>query len=197
MSVEILKKYLPERAVHLCFDLIRKYNVHLKIVSSRRSRYGDYCKFNGVHRITINADQGKYAFLITLIHEMAHLVAYEQFGNYIKPHGREWKSVFKFLMVPFLNETIFPQKLLPIVKSYFADPKASSDTDTMLAVALRQYDEASQYVYLFSLLDGDRFRTKDGRVFIRGKKQIKRYLCQEEATGKWYVFQPHVQVEPI
>ena len=41
---EVLQKYLPEHAVHHCFELIKANHVHLKIVNERQTRHGDYRK---------------------------------------------------------------------------------------------------------------------------------------------------------
>ncbi len=91
----ILSKYVPEGAVGPCLELIRCHKVHLKVVNQRVTRHGDYRILpDGRHRITVNASVNQYRFLITLIHEIAHLVAFEQFGRRIKPHGREWKHSF-------------------------------------------------------------------------------------------------------
>jgi hypothetical protein len=44
----------------------------------RQTRHGDYRKgVNGKHEITVNSNLNKYKFLITLIHEISHLVAFE------------------------------------------------------------------------------------------------------------------------
>ena len=77
-----LQKYLPERAVDLVFELIKTNNVHLKIVNQRQTKHGDYRRMsNGTHVITVNNSLNKYAFLITLVHEIAHLVAFEKYGR--------------------------------------------------------------------------------------------------------------------
>ena len=82
---DILKKYLPERAVSPCLELIQDTQVHLKIVNERVTRHGDYRRMqDGRHQITVNASLNKYRFLITLVHEIAHLVAFEKYGRRIK-----------------------------------------------------------------------------------------------------------------
>src|SRR5690606_27787034 len=102
--ITVLSKYLPENSFEPVFELIKAYHVHLKIVNERTTRHGDYRKNpDGSHQITVNASLNKYRFLITLVHEIAHLVAFQKYGRNIKPHGEEWKHTFKLLMVPFLN----------------------------------------------------------------------------------------------
>ena len=164
---EVLSKYLPEHAVHLCFELIKNNSVHLKIVNERQTRHGDYRRnLNGKHEITVNGSLNKYRFLITLVHEIAHLVAFEKYGRLIKPHGDEWKSTFQRLMVPFIRPEIFPHSVLPLVANHFRNPTASSDTDARLAFALKQFDERKPDVhYIHEVPSGSLFRIKNGRVF--------------------------------
>ncbi|WP_422860868.1 SprT-like domain-containing protein [Flagellimonas sp. S174] len=194
-----LSKYLPERAVEPCFELIKTYEVHLKIVSHRVTRHGDYRKLpNGGHQITVNASLNSYRFLITLVHEIAHLVAFETYGRYIKPHGVEWKQTFQRLMLPFIRPEIFPSQLLPIIANHFKNPKASSSTDARLSIGLKAFDpEERKNQYIFEIPMGSTFRLYNGKLFKKGKKRIKRFECVELNTGKVYLFQPNAEVELI
>ena len=196
---EVLKKYLPERAVLPCFELIQQTQVHLKIVNERVTRHGDYRRMSdGRHQITVNATLNKYRFLITLIHEIAHLVAFEKYGRRIKPHGLEWKHTFQHLMLPFIRPEVFPSKLLPLLAKHFKNPKASSSTDTQLSVALKKYDtQQSDKSYVFELPIDSIFRIYNGKLYRKGNKRIKRYECVEVSTGRMYLFQPNAEVEPI
>lgn len=194
----VLITYLPERAVHPCFELIRLHGVHLKVVSERVTRHGDYRKMpDGGHQITVNATRNKYQFLITLVHEIAHLVAFEKYGKRIKPHGKEWKYTFQSLMLPFIRPEIFPQILLPPLARHFRNPKASSSTDTQLSLALKEYDQDTDKTYVFQIPSGSIFRIYNGKLFKKGAKRIKRYECIEVKTGRLYLFQPNAEVEMI
>lgn len=195
---EVLSKYIPERAVAPAFELIKAYNVHLKIVNQRVTRHGDYRRMpNGQHQITVNAGENKYRFFITLIHEIAHLVAFEKYGRRIKPHGKEWKHTFQHLMLPFIRPEIFPEELLPYLARHFKNPKASSDTDAHLSVALKNYDPPTDKNYIFEIPTGATFRIYNGKIFKKGNKRVKRYECVEITTGKVYLFQPNAEVEQI
>ncbi|MGB6152806.1 MAG: SprT-like domain-containing protein [Pricia sp.] len=192
-----LQKYLPERAVTTCAALIKQNNVHLKIVNERVTRHGDYRRMpNGAHQITVNVNLNKYRFLITLVHEIAHLVAFEKFGRRIKPHGREWKHTFQVMMLPFIRPEIFPAQLLPLLANHFRNPKASSSTDAKLSIALKAFDEGeTDKTYIFQVPSGSAFRIYNGKIFKKGSRRIKRYECVELATGKTYLFQPNAEVE--
>ncbi|MFZ4436430.1 MAG: SprT-like domain-containing protein [Flavobacterium psychrophilum] len=196
---ETLQKYLPEHAVNSVFELIVANGVHLKIVNERVTRHGDYRKgVSGKHEVTVNANLNTYRFLITLIHEIAHLVAFEKYGRFIKPHGDEWKMVFQRLMVPYIRPEIFPQSILPLVANHFKNPTASSDTDARLAFALKQFDERKADIhFMHEVPSGSFFRIKNGRVFQKKGLRVKRYECLEVKTGKLYLFNANAEVEII
>ncbi|NLN25087.1 MAG: sprT domain-containing protein [Bacteroidetes bacterium] len=195
---EILQKYVPQASVIPVFEMIKEYGVYLKIVNERVSRHGDYRRLaTGQHQITVNGSLNPYRFLITLVHEIAHLVAFQKYGTSIKPHGLEWKRTFQHLMIPFLRPEVFPSHLLPILARHFRNPTASSDTDTHLALALKKYDPENDKNYIFEIPEGSLFRLYNGRIFKKGNKKVKRYVCEEVQTGKFYLFKPHAEVELI
>ncbi|MBP1224145.1 SprT-like domain-containing protein [Flavobacterium sp. 1355] len=195
---DTLAKYIPEHAVKPVFELIVANQVHLKIVNERQTRHGDYRRgHTGKHEITVNASLNKYRFLMTLIHEIAHLVAFEKFGRNIKPHGEEWKFTFQRLMVPFIRPEIFPGHLLPLLARHFKNPSASSDTDTTLSLALKQYDKENDKNYVFEIPYGSLFRIKNGKIFKKIAVRTKRFECLEISSGKLYLFNPNAEVELI
>lgn len=195
---DVLKKFLPEHAVEPAFHLIQINGVHLKIVNERKTRHGDYRKHpSGKHQITVNANLNKYRFLITLVHEIAHLVAFKKYGNTIKPHGVEWKYTFQQLMIPFINPAIFPNQLLPLLARHFKNPTASSDTDASLSIALKNYDEGETKTFIFEIPYGTIFAIKGGRVFQKGAQRVKRFECVELKTGNKFLFSPNAEVQIV
>jgi SprT protein len=132
-----LQDYISPKAITQVLKLLEHDHLVVKIKNERKTRHGDYMRLaNGKHQITINSNLNEYRFLITLIHEIAHFEAYNTYGRFIKPHGIEWKKTFQHLMLPFLNPEIFPNHLLPMLAKHFKNPKASSDSDAQLALAL-------------------------------------------------------------
>ena len=126
-------KHIPKQSHYLINQYIKKHPVSFKISSRRYSKHGDYRFYNnGREQISINSNLNPYKFLITLIHEISHLVSYKNYGRNIKPHGMEWKKTYKNLIHPFLNDSIFPKTLLKVLNKHFINPKSSSDSDMII-----------------------------------------------------------------
>jgi SprT protein len=194
----VLKQYIPETAIPRVLELLDYDDLVVKVKNERKTRHGDYMRLpNGKHQITVNSNLNSYRFLITLIHEIAHFEAYKEYGRFIKPHGIEWKNTFQHLMLPFLNPHVFQNDLLPLLAKHFKNPKASSDTDSDLALALKQFDEANDKFYVFEVPLGKTFKLYNGKVFLKGTKRRKRFECVEVKSGKLYLFNPNAEVELI
>ncbi|WP_299225120.1 SprT-like domain-containing protein [uncultured Psychroserpens sp.] len=193
---QTLQAFIPEKAIPQVLELLKYDHLVVKIKQERKTRHGDYRRLpNGKHQITVNSNLNSYRFLITLIHEVSHFEAYKSFGKHIKPHGIEWKRTFQHLMLPFLNPEIFPENLLPLLARHFKNPKASSDSDAQLALALKQFDEPNDKTYIFEVPFGSDFKLYNGKVFKKGNRRVKRFECVELKTGKLYLFNPNAEVE--
>jgi hypothetical protein len=195
---DLLLQYIPEKAVPKVMTLLDHDNLSLTVKRERKTRYGDYKRSsNGQHQITVNSNLNHYRFLVTLVHEIAHFEAFENYGRSIKPHGLEWKRTFQHLMLPFLNPDIFPLELLPLLAHHFKNPRASSDTDTRLAYALKQFDIPNNKKFIFEVPLHTIFETQNGRIFRRGEKQRTRYKCMELSTQSIYLFNANVEVDIV
>ena len=190
--------YIPQAAHAYVSALISPLPVKVSLTRVRRTKHGDYRKMaNGTHLITLNNTENPYRFLITLIHELAHFLAFERYGFHIKPHGKEWKMVYRELMLPLLHPGIFPETLLPFLAQHFKNPKAATDSDFNLVRALHRYDPDPDKTYIFELQEGDCFSLPNGKTFIRGEQRRKRFECIELGTQKRYLVSPHAVVHKI
>ena len=103
-----LQSYLPADTYDTVLQYLHQYKVHLTVARERKSILGDYRHRTHAttHRISVNGNLNSYAFLITLLHELAHLLTFEKFGNRIAPHGREWKHIFGQLLAQFIEHNV-------------------------------------------------------------------------------------------
>ncbi len=195
-----LSAYLPEGSFEPVAAYLTEFKVHLTITRERRSVLGDYRnRLPGKnHRISINGNLNKYSFLITLLHELGHLVAYEKFGNRIQAHGAEWKNEFGKILATFISKKIFPEDIKNELIKSLKNPAASSCAEDALLRILRKYDAHKPGVFLLEELpEKSLFRVKGGRAFTKGKKVRKRFLCKENLSGKLFLFSPVAEVELV
>lgn len=193
---EVLLKYITPVAIPLVEYLINEHKINLKIVNSRQTKHGDFRTFaNGQTQITVNNNLNKHQFLLTLIHEIAHHVTYKKFGR-VQPHGKEWKTVFQHLMLPFLQPEIYPKEILPYLANYLKNPKASTDTDVKLSLALRGFKAETGKSFIFEIPNGSIFRFKN-KHYKRGDKRRTRYECLNLTNKKTYLFNQNAEVELV
>ncbi|MEP7142588.1 MAG: SprT-like domain-containing protein [Ferruginibacter sp.] len=192
-----LKQYLPEGSFDEVSNYLQQYKVQLTITRERKSVLGDYRNSfaDKNHRISVNGNLNPYAFLITLLHEMAHLFTYERFGHRVPAHGPEWKNEYSKVLARFLLKKIFPPDIQKSLLKTLQNPAASSCADTSLLRVLHQYDIKKEGVSLIEALPaGSLFKIKGGREFKKEEKVRKRFKCVEVATGKIYLFSPVYEV---
>jgi SprT protein len=198
--LDYLRRFIPDESAQKAMDYLVQYKVHLTITRERKTVLGDYrhATLHKTHRISVNGSLNQYAFLITLIHELAHLVAFLRFGNRIQAHGREWKNVYGEMLVDFMKLPVFPADIRQSLSVSLHDLPASSCADEPLMRVLRKYDPVREGQLLVEqVAEGKLFDTGEGRIFKKGKKLRKRYQCVEVKTGKLYLFSPVYEVREI
>ena len=193
-----LESFLPPGTYSAVEEYLRLYKIHLTISRHRKSILGDYrhrTHFSN-HRISVNGSLNKYSFLITLLHEIAHLLTFEKFSNKVMAHGNEWKAIYGSLLKQFVENKIFPADIEKELLSSLKNPAASSCAEDDLIRVLRKYDaNTNGYKLVEELPQNSLFKLDDGKIFKKGEKQRKRFKCEEVTTGKIYLFSPVYEVE--
>jgi hypothetical protein len=197
---EIISKYVPAAAVSEVVRWIIHYKIHLKITARRKSILGNYRspRAEEGHRISVNSDLNAFAFLLTFTHEVAHLVTWEKYKNTVKPHGVEWKNAYKHLMQTWRERAIFPHDLQVAIDAYMQDPAASSCSDSRLLRALRLHDEGKSGILHLEEIQPDAiFQIEDGRMFRKGQRLRKNFLCVELQSRRTYKINGMMRVTPV
>ncbi len=197
--LEILQQFLPKPAVGYCHQLWMQHQFSFKVTRQRASKLGDY-RYHFIkrtHTITINCNLNHYSFLITYLHEVAHLVIFKEFEKSVQPHGKEWKNQFKKLIQPLLTEHIFPSDVLNALQNHIEKPKAASCSDPVLQLALRKYDRIPEgQCTLTQVLTGCRFNFR-GKAYVKERINITRAICLDVKSGKRYLIPMMATVEPV
>lgn len=196
VSVNFNTQFSPAVSQHLQ-SVFAAVNAEVRFVQGRATKWGDFRYAPHLPRpiITVNADLNEWAKLLTLLHELAHFIAHDQFGHRIKAHGSEWQEAFRALLIDLLEAHVLPQKLEMPVGRHMSKPRATLAGDPHLRRALREFDDQPA-VYLEELTDGSHFEIR-GRRFIKEQKRRTRYLCSDQTTGKKFLVHGLTEVYPV
>lgn len=196
--VDLFNRFVPEKAAPYCAELYDHFGFEFKIKKARQTKLGDFRYDPGTkkHTITINNDLNPFAFLITYVHEVAHLVTFAEHGRKANPHGKEWKKNFKKVANPILSPEIFPEPVLQSLKNYLKNPKAASCSDPVLFQVLKQYDQNNGKTLLKHLSAGEEFifNSKHYRYL---EKRRTRMVCLEKKSSRKYLINQLAEVKKI
>ena len=190
--------HFPPKVAEYCFNLWDELKFEFVVSKKRDSKLGDF-KFtsNKGFQITVNHNLNPFAFLVTYLHEVAHLITYQRHKNQVNPHGQEWKDAFKELFDPILDPELLPQELVPVLQAYLINPVATSNGFTPLVEALKIYDQNQEpAILLFNLPEGEIFQLKNLQL-KKGKLRRTRYICQDIHNSKLYLVAKNAQVQPF
>ena len=209
-AMRAIHAHLPEGTADYVAELLRGEpfsgaGVEVRSVRARRSKLGDHrspVRGRAVHRITINNDLNPYAFLTTLLHEIAHAVTWERhvrtrkpFSRRVLPHGSQWKSEFGRILAPVVERGALPEDVSGALARYLRDPAAATCSDRGLLIALSRYDSPDPARKLVEeVAVGAAFRVEGGRMFLKGPKLRSRFRCYDAKTGVEYRIHPLCRV---
>jgi hypothetical protein len=200
--IEILSAQVPQNAVAYCVKIWESEPFSFHVLRPRTTKLGDF-RFRAdrkIQTITLNSDLNPFQFLLTYLHEVAHLHVFIQHGKGNPPHGEFWKRKFQELMDPVLTESIFPLDILIPLKKHMKNPAASSTRDLFLMKEMSKYDHQSptkgDEIFLSDLLPGKDFLLL-GRKFKKGETLRTRVLCEEIHSGRKFLVSQLAKVKPI
>lgn len=196
---EAFKKYVPEAFVEMVVEIFLSSQLKFKIVNGRKTKLGDFRA--GIkdekHQITVNGDLNPYSFLITTLHEFAHLNTFNAFQNRVLPHGEEWKNEFRKLLLPIIESGHLPMDIQKALVNSLVSTKASSCSDHNLSRVLHSYDKPKEGIEILERLPKNSNFVLDGRHFVKGPLRRKRFVCQEVKTNRSYLVNALAKVYPI
>jgi SprT protein len=191
---EVLRRHVPASAWPVIENWLRRNPIEVRIAKPRTTKLGDYRSATRTqpHRVSVNSDLNKYAFLVTLVHEFAHYTTYVKTKRWANPHGTFWKNEYHRLMVPFMSRSVFPADVLKALEHHLYDAPASSCTDKDLMRVLRKYDKDPRPM-LEEIPERAVFRFNE-RIFVKGPQLRKRYKCHCLNDRRIYLIDPLAEV---
>ena len=193
----LLARYLPEDLLEYAVELLVKYPVKFKIVKPRKTKLGDFRVGSNLEKpqITVNGNLNQFAFLITTIHEFAHLVTFEKYGRHVAPHGKEWKQTYQELLLPVISSGKLPEELEIALRKSLRNTKASSCTDQQLYRTLLTFDPPKENHVTLERLEKNSTFILNGKLFQKGVLRRTRFLCRELKTNREYLVNALALVE--
>lgn len=187
--MRILSRYMVKEALEWSAEFILAHSVKMKITSVRSTKLGDYRHPFGDkgHQITINHDLNPVAFLVTFVHEAAHLTTWNTYKNRVQPHGPEWQKEFARLILEVINLGAFPQEIVHHFLSKGNSLAASSCSDAELNRLLRKFDPPKGTHLLEELEPNAVFRFGKTDVYRKGEKLRTRFKCLHLEKNRWYL----------
>ena len=203
-----LRSLLPPGTEAYIEGLLGRQPCAVRLARPRRTKLGDHRppgRGHGVHRISINDDLNPYAFLTTLLHEIAHAATWERherdrrrYGRRVRPHGPEWQAEFTGLVRPVVSLGVLPADVTTALARSLARPAAATCSDRQLLLALGRYDRvAPGLVRVEEIACGGWFRLASGEVFRAGRTLRTRRQCFAAKSGAEYRVHGLARVEPV
>lgn len=185
-----LAPFLPAGSLEVIGEWLRVDNLSIKLTSGRGQRLGAYKReASGMQTILLNRNQDPYSFLITLVHEIAHMQARKLYGRHVQPHGLEWKQTYSRLIIKAAAIPSLPADICAMMAEIARSPESRHYGKISVSKVLLKYStKAEPGELLCDIPPGTRFRMPDGKVYIKGEKIRTRYRCKlDGASSVWLI----------
>ena len=203
-TIHRLRPFLPRGTEALIAGLLERQAVDVRLSRPRRTKLGDHRppgRGRDLHRITINDDLNPYAFLTTLLHELAHAATWERHAwrrRRLRPHGAEWREEFAAVVRPVVAGGTLPDDVAEALARALARPAAATCSDRGLLLALGRYDRVDpRLVRVEEIAAGGWFRLDNGAVLRAGRTLRTRRRCFDARSGAEYRVHGLARVEPV
>lgn len=192
---QALIPYLPAGTATTVAAWIVDEGVQFVIAKPRQSKLGDFRAGSRQRpsRISVNGDLHPYAFLITTVHEFAHLQCFKQYGHSVAPHGTEWKTLYVRMLKPFMQNKVFTESIHTALEKHIASPSASSCSCSILHKALALHAD-EQATFLSDISLGATFLFRD-EMYQAVEKRRTRYLCKRLRDNKRFLISGRAEID--
>lgn len=198
LPADFWKTRLLEGSEELVDKWLLESPVPVILAKARRSKHGDFrvARQGRPAYVTINHDLHPVEFLITLTHEIAHFRNWKKYGRRVSPHGEEWRSQFREMLVEVLKAGILEKETAEVIfQHYFKRKLIGSGSSEQLNRLLGKTVEKTGILHVADIPEGTHFTLRSGKSFIKGRKLRKRYQCRETVSSRIYSVHPLAEVK--
>ena len=197
MSSSSFQNKIEPSLLPIIHQWLRPYRVIIKFARSRQTKHGDFRPGQrGLPSvITLNRDLEPLQCLLTLTHEIAHLMVWTRYGRRAAPHGKAWKVCFGELLRCLARQECLPTSFREAIGQHASQPTASSARDLNLMAVIRKL-EGHGAVWLSDLSVGEEFRFR-GQNFVKLKDNRTRCKCRHLGNQGLYHVSKAASVERI
>ncbi|HAQ64986.1 MAG TPA: hypothetical protein DCR43_03900 [Bacteroidales bacterium] len=204
MNLDQLEKsllpFMPEGTAGLyCSQIAGIKSINFKLTRERTSKHGDYRSHvnRWRHQISINSTLPPHHFLVTLLHETAHLLVHERYRNHGDPHGPHWKAAFAEIILPWVVPGVLPPKLAMALKNHIEKGYATTTGDAGLLSVFRELEGIAQSIITLETLPPGAVFAIQGQLFRKGEKMRTFYRCVSLTNNREYRVRITAEVMPI
>lgn len=197
MNLQPLLPYLPSAEVlPLLEKWLKNEAFDLAVHRPRATKLGDFRppRKGARAKITLNSNLGKYQFLTTLVHEIAHLKVWNAYGRKAAPHGIEWKTMFGQMLIEMAEQCDFPKEYRSAILNHAARPKSAVGGDPQLQKVVLNLDSGNEILLLGDIQNGEVFSFK-GRYFKKLEKRRTRALVEEVGSKRQFTIPLVAQID--
>lgn len=199
-DIKILEKYFPLETIEIVVSCFRKSFFRLHIGNPRKVQLGTFIpnirNTKLPHKIVMNGDLGKYTFFLVFMHELAHLLVWNNYKNAVKPHGSEWKEIFSGMLHAIVEKQILPPELNSFLQNNLSAAVSASHRHPKLLTILHKLDGKGARYVVADIAENAVFKNLSGRQFLKLEKQRTRFKCQCVETGRLYLVSGQMEIIP-
>jgi N-glycosylase/DNA lyase len=195
-----LVRYIGEAAAHFIDENTKGLTFHLKVTKERATKYGDYSTpiNNKKQQITVNGNLDQFSFLLTLLHELAHLRVYEKHSYRIKPHGEQWKNEFANYLRLAIEHHLFPEEIAkPIRKYYISKLSFTHNSRVHVLNSILNFLKKEIPMRLQDIPLNSKAILSNGMMITKIEQKRTRCICKDHSNNKLYSIHKSIEVLEI
>jgi SprT protein len=193
----LIKDFFPAQAVEYVAKQIISLNFKLIISKKRYTKLGVFkpSKNSKKHIISINGDLDNDLFYMVYLHEVAHLIVWNNYQRRAAPHGREWKKQYYQILQYSIDNNFFSDEIKNFVINSLDKPNFHLTVTRDLKKIIDESQGDIKLLRVKDLPDNCTFTLYNKRNFKLIRKVRTRYKCQDLNNGRFYLVHSLAEVQ--